>query len=318
MPAPTPAIPATCPLPLGIPIDMDAARQLHTVPLLCQRCQKPGHFAQHCLLGSGAAKDAAGALLPDEPTPELTLEEISACVSPPELEEDCANRQKDLNVSLQMYKGQLQSPHQASQHLLGSASTALPGEQDKLNAFLQENLDSGHIHPSKSLMASPVFFIKKKDGLLQLVQNYWILNAMTVKNCYPLPLISELINNLWGVQYFTKLDVWWGYNNMHIQEGDKWKAAFQTNQSRFEPLVIFFRLTNSPATFQTMMNDIFWDLITESIDGQQEELVIQAAQVLKSGHTTGAKLVYVDEWALWDGILTFKACIYVPNIPELC
>ncbi|KAG5723574.1 hypothetical protein E4T56_gene18123 [Termitomyces sp. T112] len=88
---------------------------------------------------------------------------------------------------------------------------------------------------------------------------------MTVKNCYPLPLIFKLINNLQGAQYFTKLDIWWGYNNMHKQEGDEWKATFQTNQELFELLVMFFGLTNSSATFQTMMNDVFWDLIADSI-----------------------------------------------------
>ena len=114
-------------------------------------------------------------------------------------------------------------------------------------------------------MASPVFFIKKKDGSLCLVQDYQVLNAMTVKNCYSLPLISELVNNLQGVCYFTKLDVHWGYNNMCIKEGNKWKVAFQTNHGLFEPLVMFFSLTNSPATFQTMMNNIFWDLIVEDV-----------------------------------------------------
>ncbi|KAG5732291.1 hypothetical protein E4T56_gene11371 [Termitomyces sp. T112] len=140
-----------------------------------------------------------------------------------------------------------------------------PWEQDKLDTFLQENLDSSCICPSKSPMASLVFFIKKKDGSLQLVQDYWVLNAITVKNCYSLPLISKLINNLQSVQYFTKLDVWWGYNNVCIQKGDEWKAAFQTNQGLFELLIMFFKLTNSPATFQTMMNNIFWDLIVESV-----------------------------------------------------
>ncbi|KAG5729875.1 hypothetical protein E4T56_gene13856 [Termitomyces sp. T112] len=130
-------------------------------------------------------------------------------------------------------------------------------EQDKLDTFLQENLDSGCICPSKSPITSLVFFIKKKDGLLQLVQNYCILNAITIKNCYSLPLILELINNLWAVQYFTKLDVWWGYNNVHYQEGDKWKVTFWTNWGLFKPLVMFFGLANSLATFQTMMNDIF-------------------------------------------------------------
>ena len=71
-----------------------------------------------------------------------------------------------------------------------------PLEQDKLDAFLQENLNSGRICLSKSPMASPVFFIKKKDGSLHLVQDYHVLNAMMVKNCYPLPLISKLVNNL--------------------------------------------------------------------------------------------------------------------------
>ena len=105
-------------------------------------------------------------------------------------------------------------------------------------------------------MATPVFFIKKKDGSLQLVQDYRILNSMTVKNKYPLPLISELMSQLCGARYFTKLDIHWGFNNIHIKPGDEWKAAFQTNRSLFEPLVMFFGMTNSPATFQTMMNDI--------------------------------------------------------------
>ena len=78
-------------------------------------------------------------------------------------------------------------------------------------------------------MASPVFFIKKKDGSLQLVQDYQALNAIMVKNCYPIPLIPELINQLQGVKYFTKLDIQCGYNNVWIKEGDEWKAVFWTN-----------------------------------------------------------------------------------------
>jgi len=88
---------------------------------------------------------------------------------------------------------------------------------------------------------------------------------MMVKNKYPLPLISELVSQLRKARYFTKLDVCWGFNNVCIKPGDKWKAAFQTNRGLFEPLVMFFGITNSPATFQIMMNDIFWDLIAEGI-----------------------------------------------------
>jgi len=114
-------------------------------------------------------------------------------------------------------------------------------------------------------MAAPVFFIKKKDGSLRLVQDYYALNSMMVKNKYPLPLISELVFQLCRARYFTKLDVCWGFNNIRIKPGDKWKAAFQTNRGLFEPLVMFFGMTNSSATFQTMMNNIFRNLIAEGI-----------------------------------------------------
>ncbi|SJL08099.1 uncharacterized protein ARMOST_11461 [Armillaria ostoyae] len=115
----------------------------------------------------------------------------------------------------------------------------------------------------KSPFTSPFFFVKKKDGALRPVQDYRKLNEMTIKNRYPLPLISELINKLQGAKYFTKLDVRWGYNNVRIKEGDEHKAAFRTNRGLFEPTVMFFRLTNLPTTFQWMMNNIFKDLISE-------------------------------------------------------
>jgi hypothetical protein len=130
-------------------------------------------------------------------------------------------------------------------------------EQKQLENFLEEHLQTGRIRPSKSPMASPFFFVKKKDGKLRPVQDYRKLNEITVKNRYPLPLISDILNTLRGAKYFTKLNVRWGYNNIRIREGDEWKAAFRTNRGLFEPTVMFFGLTNSPATFQTMMNDIF-------------------------------------------------------------
>jgi len=138
-------------------------------------------------------------------------------------------------------------------------------EQTELDAFLEGNLRTGQIQPSKSPIAALVFFIKKKDGSLWLVQDYCALNAVTVKNRYPLPLISELVSQLCRAKYFTKLDVRWGFNNVRIKPRDEWKAAFRTNRGLFEPLVMFFGITNSPATFQTMMNDIFRTLIAEEI-----------------------------------------------------
>ena len=121
-----------------------------------------------------------------------------------------------------------------------------PLEQAKLDAFLEENLCTRRIRPSKSPIAASVFFIKKKDSSLWLVQDYRTLNAITVKNRYPFPLISELVSQLRGAQYFTKLDVCWSFNNVRIKPRDEWKAAFHTNRGLFEPLVMFFGMTNSP------------------------------------------------------------------------
>ena len=104
-------------------------------------------------------------------------------------------------------------------------------------------------------------FLSKKDGSLCPTQDYCKLNDATIKNCYPLPLISDLINNLMDVKVFSKMDVQWGYNNICIKDSDEWKATFCTNLGLFEPTVMFFNLTNSPATFQNFMNHIFKPLI---------------------------------------------------------
>ena len=122
-------------------------------------------------------------------------------------------------------------------------------EQSELDVFITENLCTGQIQPSKSSMAAPVFFIKKKDGSLQLVQNYRIFNAITIKNKHLLPLISKLVTKLQEDCYFTKLDACQRFNNVHIKSGNEWKTVFYTNHRLFELLVIFFSMTNSSATF---------------------------------------------------------------------
>ena len=139
----------------------------------------------------------------------------------------------------------------------GKVYQLMQDEQKALLKFIQEQQAKGYICPSKSPYAAPFFFIKKKDGKLWPVQDYQWLNEWTVKNCYPLPLISKLIAHVQNAKMFTKVDIRWGYNNIHIKEGDEHKAVFITNQGLFEPTVMFFGLTNSPATFQTMMIAIF-------------------------------------------------------------
>ena len=96
-----------------------------------------------------------------------------------------------------------------------------PEEQVELEKFLKENLEKGYIQLSQSPMASPFFFVTKKDGKLRSCQDYWYLNDWMIKNAYPLPLISKIMNKLKGAKYFTKFDVHWGYNNVRIRRGDE-------------------------------------------------------------------------------------------------
>ena len=122
-------------------------------------------------------------------------------------------------------------------------------EDEALKNFIKEQLEKGYISKSKLPYASPFFFIKKKDGKLRPVQDYQKLNEYTIKNKYPLPLIPDLIAQVKDAWIFTKFDIRWGYNNVHIKEGDQHKAAFKTKYGLFEPNVMYFGLTNSPATF---------------------------------------------------------------------
>ena len=115
----------------------------------------------------------------------------------------------------------------------------------------------------KSPQTLPVFFVGKKDRSKRMVMDYCNLNDQTVKNNYPLPLITDLINNMDSKKVFTKIDLRWGFNNIRVKEEDKWKRVFTMHMGSFEPTVMFFGITNSPATFQAITNEILRDLINE-------------------------------------------------------
>jgi len=136
-------------------------------------------------------------------------------------------------------------------------------EREEVQNFVEDQLRKGYIRPSKSPQTSPVFFVSKTNGSKWMVMDYYNLNDQTVKNNYLLPLITNLIDNMESKKVFTKMDLRWGFNNVRIKEGDEWKEAFTMHVGSFKPTVMFFGMTNSPATFQVMMNEILRDLINE-------------------------------------------------------
>ena len=122
-------------------------------------------------------------------------------------------------------------------------------EREEVQKFVKDQLRKRYIRPSKSLQTSPVFFVLKKNDKKRIIQDYQYLNSWTIKNNYPLPLISDLIDSIGKKKVFMKMDLRWKYNNVRIKEGDEWKAVFSMHEGSFEPMVMFFGLTNSLATF---------------------------------------------------------------------
>jgi len=156
-------------------------------------------------------------------------------------------------------------------------------EREEVQAFVKDQLRKGYIWPSKLPQMSPVYFVAKKNGTWRIVQDYQHINQWTIKNRYLLPLIADILDKVGKRKVFTKLDLRWGYNNIRIKEGNEWKVVFTIYIGAYEPTVMYFGLTNSPTTFQTMMNDLFCDLINQRDTATFIDDILVATDI-KEGH----------------------------------
>jgi hypothetical protein len=140
-----------------------------------------------------------------------------------------------------------------------------PKELAELKNQLQELLDKGYIHPSSSPWGSPTMFVKKKDGSLRMCVDYRPLNAVTIKNKYPLPRIDVLFDQLVGAKVFSKIDLQSGYHQIKIRASDVLKTAFSSRYGLYEFLVMSFSLTNAPAYFIYLMNSVFMNELAKFV-----------------------------------------------------
>ena len=130
-------------------------------------------------------------------------------------------------------------------------------ELAELKLQLQDLLDKGFIRPSTSPWGCPALFVKKKDQGLRLCVDYRPLNAVTIKNKYPLPRIELLFDQLAGAKVFSKIDLRSSYHQIKIRPADIPKTAFSTRYGLYEYLVMSFGLTNAPSYFMYLMNSVF-------------------------------------------------------------
>lgn len=134
-----------------------------------------------------------------------------------------------------------------------------------MKEYINSSLNAGIIWPSSSPAGPGFFFVSKKDKSLRPCTDYCGLNEITVKNRYPLPLISSAFKLLQYTKVFTKLDLRNAYHLVRIKEGDEWKAAFNTPNGHYEYLVMLFGLTNAPTIFQAPVNDVLRDMLNKFV-----------------------------------------------------
>ena len=148
-----------------------------------------------------------------------------------------------------------------------------------MNRQLQDLLAKGFIRPSTSPYGAPVLFVRKKDGSIRMCVDYRALNKDTIKNKYPLPHIDDLLDRLAGARHFSKIDLRAGYHQVRIAAGDEFKTAFRTRYGHYEFTVLPFGLTNAPATFMRLMNDVLYSFLDKFVEAFLDDVLIYSRTV---------------------------------------
>ena len=149
-------------------------------------------------------------------------------------------------------------------------------ELQELRKQLNELIAKGWIRPSRSPFGAPVLFVAKKDGSLRMCIDFRELNNICVKDHYPLPRTDELLDQLHGAQWFSKLDLRSGYHQVRVANQDIQKTAFMTRYGLYEFTVMPFGLTSAPATFMRLMQDIFVDFLDKGVIIYLDDILVYA------------------------------------------
>jgi hypothetical protein len=172
-------------------------------------------------------------------------------------------------------------------------------ELKTLREYIDNALKKGWIRSSKSPCGAPILFVPKADGSVRLCVDYRGLNRITVKNRYPLPLISELLDRLGSCTTFTKLDLRDAYHRIRIKQGDEWKTAFKTRYGLFEYMVMPFGLANAPSTFQAYIHKALGGLVDTICVVYLDDILIYSKNESDHRSHVRAVLEKLREWKLY-------------------
>ena len=198
-------------------------------------------------------------------------------------------------------------------------------ELQEVKEKIQELLEQGFIRPSASPWGSPILFVSKKDGGLRFCIDYRALNKLTVKNCYPLPRIDDLLDCLASAKYYSKIDLMMGYHQVRLSEESIPRTAFRTKYGSFEFLVLPFGLTNAPSFFMTLMNEVFADFIDKFMVIYLDDILIYSESwedhlehIRKVLHRLREHKLYAKRSKCTFGVKTIDYLGFILNENNLC
>ena len=222
---------------------------------------------------------------------EDELYENDICGAMPEIKKELSRTEKIINkyykyLTLVFKKQEADKlpPHRpydisidlipGSQLYFGPIYSLSQVEMSALKDYIKENIIKGFIRKSRSPAGAPILFVRKPDGTLRLCVDYRRLNAVTIRNSYPLPRINDLIEAFKGSKIFSKLDLRSAYNLVRVKEGHEYLTAFRTPIGHFEYLVMPFGLRNAPSVFQHFIQDVLGELIGDHVQVYLDDIII--------------------------------------------